>query len=51
MFEKSVSFSLTCSAKAKEKIHDIYMAPTRQQALVAYNAEHVNENETLFSNI
>jgi len=25
-------------SKAKEKIHDIYMAPTRQQALVAYNA-------------
>jgi transposase-like protein len=25
-------------AKAKEKIHDIYMAPTKEQALVAYNA-------------
>ncbi|MCX5809840.1 MAG: IS256 family transposase, partial [Proteobacteria bacterium] len=24
--------------KAKEKIHDIYLAPTREQALVAYNA-------------
>jgi len=25
-------------AKAKEKVHDIYMAPTKEQALVAYNA-------------
>ena len=25
-------------AKAKEKIHDIYLAPTREQALVAYNS-------------
>jgi len=24
--------------KAKEKIHDIYMAPTKEQALVAHNA-------------
>jgi transposase-like protein len=24
--------------KAKEKIHDIYMAPTKEQALVAYNS-------------
>ena len=23
--------------KAKEKIHDVYMAPTKEQALVAYN--------------
>jgi putative transposase len=25
-------------SKAKEKIHDIYLAPTRQQALVSYNS-------------
>jgi transposase-like protein len=25
-------------AKAKEKIHDIYLAPTKEQALVAYNS-------------
>ena len=25
-------------SKAKERIHDIYLAPTRQQALVAYNS-------------
>ena len=25
-------------SRAKEKIHDIYLSPTRQQALVAYNA-------------
>ena len=25
-------------AKAKEKIHDMYMAPTKEQALVAYNS-------------
>ncbi len=24
--------------KVKEKIHDMYMAPTKKQALVAYNA-------------
>ena len=32
--------SKSVQPKAKEKIHDIYMAPTKEQALVAFNNFH-----------
>jgi len=36
--EPVIKMPKSVQSRAKEKIHDIYLAPTREQSLVAYNA-------------